>query len=230
MASPTVEDYLKRILLEEEQQGEGVREGGKEGGRLSTGDLAVAMGVTPGSATAMAKTLSESGLVEYEARAGVRLSRRGRKLAMHVLRRHRILELFLVRVLGLDWSEVHKEAEQLEHALSERVLDRLDALLGHPLVDPHGSPIPTAEGVLDSPNWVSLNECQVGKRVRIARVAGEDPQFLRFLDGLGLVPGVEVTVISRETLADAITLAAKDRPPVTLGSAAAARLFVKIES
>src|SRR6185503_20361208 len=102
-----------------------------------------AMNVAPGTATAMVKTLAESGLVDYEPRGGVRLTTKGEKLALHVLRRHRLVELFLVEALGLDWSEVDEEAEELEHAISDKVLGRIDKALGHPQVDPHGDPIPT---------------------------------------------------------------------------------------
>src|SRR6476620_7329433 len=107
------------------------------------GRLAAAMGVVPGTATTMVKTLADSGLVTYEPRSGTRLTAGGEKLALHVLRRHRLVEPFLVKTLGLDWSEVHEEAEELEHAISDKVLHRIDQLLGHPTTDPHGDPIPT---------------------------------------------------------------------------------------
>src|SRR5262245_13883010 len=125
VASSTVENYLKQLYLEQ-------RAGG--GQTIPMGRLATAMGVVPGTATSMVKALSDSGLVEYEPRTGVRLTPSGEQLALHVLRRHRLLELFLVKVLELDWSVVHEEADALEHALSDRVLERIDALLGHPTV------------------------------------------------------------------------------------------------
>src|SRR5438309_1705668 len=106
----------------------------------------------PATATTMVKALADSGLVAYEPRGGVRLTRGGEQLALHVLRRHRLVELFLVKVLGLDWSEVHAEADELEHAISDKVLDRIDGLLGRPSVDPHGDPIPSAKGkFIDAP-------------------------------------------------------------------------------
>ena len=137
MATSTVENYLKALYLEQSAADRGV---------VPMGRLAAAMNVVPGTATSMAKALADAGLVRYEPRAGVRLTSRGEQLALHVLRRHRLLELFLVRVLGLDWSAVHAEADQLEHAVSDAVLDRIDAVLGHPTTDPHGDPIPTATG------------------------------------------------------------------------------------
>ncbi len=138
MASSTVEDYLKTLYAVHQSSGDATN--------VPIGRLASAMGVVPGTATSMMKALADAGLVEYASRAGVRLSPRGERLALHVLRRHRIVELFLVEVLGLDWSVVHEEADLLEHAISDRVLEKLDLLLGSPRFDPHGDPIPTSEG------------------------------------------------------------------------------------
>ncbi|MEZ5289367.1 MAG: metal-dependent transcriptional regulator, partial [Vicinamibacterales bacterium] len=131
--SSTVENYLKAIFLGEAQLTEGQR-------LVPMGQLAAALGVAPGTATTMIKALSESGLVDYEPYNGVRLSPAGEKLAALVLRRHRLIELFLVRVMGLGWDEVHDEAEQLEHVVSDRLIERIDEMLGRPAVDPHGDP------------------------------------------------------------------------------------------
>src|SRR5580765_6417701 len=131
--SVTVENYLKQLYLSQQEEPERL---------VAMGKLAGAMGVVPGTATTMVKALADSGLVSYEPRGGVRLTRAGEQLALHVLRRHRLIELFLVKFLDLDWSEVHAEAEELEHAVSDKVLEKIDALLGHPVVDPHGDPIP----------------------------------------------------------------------------------------
>src|SRR6202035_1493346 len=171
------------------------------------GRLATAMGVVPGTATSMVKALSDSGLVEYEPRGGVRLTRAGEQLALHVLRRHRLVEVFLVKVLGLDWSEVHDEAEELEHAVSDKVLARMDALLEHPSSDPHGDPIPPAKGrPHPQPRRSTLADCEPGSSHRVARVIDQAPPFLQFLRKCGLVPGVEVTIERRDELADAIRL------------------------
>src|SRR5688500_17356504 len=137
MPSSTVENYLKTLYSEQQHAA---------GELVSMGAVAGAMNVAPGTATAMVKTLADAGLVDYEPRGGVRLSSKGEKLALHVLRRHRLVELFLVEVLGLDWSEVDEEAEELEHAISDKVLERIDALLEFPQVDPHGDPIPSSKG------------------------------------------------------------------------------------
>src|SRR5437879_3090443 len=152
MATSTVEDYLKSLYAEQQRGG---------GGLVAMGALAVAMNVAPGTATAMVKTLAEAGLVEYEPRGGVKLSAKGEKLALHVLRRHRLVELFLVEVLGLDWSEVDVEAEELEHAISDKVMARIDEILNHPQVDPHGDPIPTAKGKIAERRMTSLVECEL---------------------------------------------------------------------
>ena len=141
LPSSTVENYLKAIFL-----GEGQLPGDQR--LLPMGQLANALGVAPGTATTMIKALAESGLVEYEPYNGVRLSPAGSRLAALVLRRHRLVELFLVNVLGMRWDEVHEEAELLEHVVSDRLIERIDELLGHPEVDPHGDPIPSREGEL----------------------------------------------------------------------------------
>src|SRR5688572_28299492 len=144
MPSSTVENYLKTIYTEQQRHAGSAGEG--QGQLVAMGAMANAMGVTPGTATAMVKALAESGLVDYEPRGGVRLSAKGEKLALHVLRRHRLVELFLVEVLGLDWSEVDEEAEELEHAISDKVMARIDELLKFPKIDPHGDPIPSSTG------------------------------------------------------------------------------------
>jgi DtxR family transcriptional regulator, Mn-dependent transcriptional regulator len=191
------------------------------------GRLATAMGVVPGTATSMVKALSDSGLVEYEPRGGVRLTRSGEQLALHVLRRHRLVELFLVKVLGLDWSVVHDEADMLEHAISDRVLEKIDALLGHPTADPHGDPIPTAKGQLHEPRRMSLSDCPLEIPQQIARVLDQDPVFLQFAERSGLVPGSMVTVTKREPAAEAVRIRAGKKDEVSLGTAAAAKILVE---
>src|SRR4051794_41595464 len=157
MATRTVEDYLKNLYTQQQRGG---------GELVAMGVLAGAMNVAPGTATAMVKTLAEAGLVDYEPRGGVKLSGKGEKLALHVLRRHRLVELFLVEVLGLDWAEVDEEAEELEHAISDKVLAKIDELLKFPQVDPHGDPIPSSKGKLPSRTLASLAECDLGRPVR----------------------------------------------------------------
>jgi DtxR family Mn-dependent transcriptional regulator len=220
MASSTVEDYVKQIYLEQLAAADAAA-------LVSMGRLAAAMGVVPGTATSMVKALADAGLVEYEPRGGARLTRGGEKLALHVLRRHRLVELFLVKVLGLDWSEVHDEAEELEHAISDKVLERIDHVLGRPSVDPHGDPIPSARGKVDAARYASLADCAMSRTMRVARVIDQDAAFLQFVDRCGLVPGVSVTVEVRDELADAVWVRVGDRRPVTLGTVAAAKILVE---
>jgi DtxR family transcriptional regulator, Mn-dependent transcriptional regulator len=215
--SSTVEDYLKQLYL----GGQG------DGGMMPTGQLATMMGVVPGTATAMMKALADSGLVEYEPRQGARLTPRGEQLALHVLRRHRLVELFLVKVLGLDWSVVHAEAEALEHAISEVVLERIDAVLGHPTDDPHGDPIPTRKGQLRETARSSLADGPLHRPQRVARILDQSPEFLKFAEQHGLMPGAQVAVVGRETAAQAIKVRVAKRRPIALGVAAAEKILVE---
>jgi DtxR family Mn-dependent transcriptional regulator len=218
MPSPTVENYLKQIYLEQQRAPAEL---------VSMGKLATVMGVVPGTATSMIKALADSGLVRYEPRSGVRLTGGGEQLALHVLRRHRLVELFLVKVLGLDWSEVHAEAEELEHSISDKVLDRIDALLGHPSVDPHGDPIPTAGGDVISSPAKSLANCPLSQPMRVARIIDQEPSFLQFVNRCGLVPGVGVMVESRDDVAQAVVVRPQEQQPTTLGTNVAQKILVE---
>jgi DtxR family Mn-dependent transcriptional regulator len=218
MATSTVENYLKQLYLEQRAL--------SAGEMVSMGKLAAAMEVVPGTATSMVKTLADSSLVQYEPRSGVRLTHSGEQLALHVLRRHRLLEQFLVQVLGLDWSVVHDEADQLEHAVSDVVLERIDILLGHPTVDPHGDPIPSAKGQLDEPTRRSLADCPMGTPQRVARVLDQDAEFLQFLERQGLMPGATLTVEKREPQAQAVKVRSPRGEEVSLGLSTAAKILV----
>jgi DtxR family Mn-dependent transcriptional regulator len=221
MPSSTVENYVKQIYLEQQA---GTAD---PSGLVPMGRLASAMNVVPGTATSMIKTLADSGLVQYEPRGGVKLTAGGERLALHILRRHRLVELLLVKVLGLDWSEVHAEAEELEHAVSDKVLDRIDAYLGRPSVDPHGDPIPSAKGKVPTASHESLATCAVEKEFRVARVMDQDAAFLQFVERCGLMPGVTVTVLVRDKLADAVWIRPGERRSVPLGTSAAAKILVE---
>jgi len=176
------------------------RSGAEPGALCPMGRLAAAVGVTPGTATTMAKSMAASGLVEYQPRGGVRLTARGGRVADGMLRRHRLVEQFLVEVLEMDWADVHDEAEELEHAVSEKVLARIDAKLGHPEVDPHGSPIPRAgrggwtRQAREEASFSDLLTCPRGERLEVVRIVDHDAAFLRYLQRRGLVLGAEVTV------------------------------------
>lgn len=218
MHSSTTENYLKHLLLLQQRQ--------TDVAPVPTGKLATSLDITPGTATVMVKTMAESGLMDYESRSGVRLTAAGEKLALDVLRRHRLVELFLVQVLGLDWSEVHEEAEILEHAVSEKVLERIDEYLGRPAFDPHGDPIPNAAGQVESRQLWRLDECQAGQRVLVSQVENQDPAFLRFAETKGLTPGSTFTIHMSDTMADAITIQRDGSEPLVIGTAAARKVYV----
>ncbi len=216
MASLTVENYVKAIYQIGSPEG---------GGPAATGQIAAALGVSPGTVTSMLKTLNESNLATYTPYEGVRLTPAGAALALRVLRRHRLIELFLVKTLDLTWDEVHEEAEHMEHAVSDLLVDRIDAFLGHPETDPHGDPIPKADGTIEAGSSNTLADCQVGDRVRLARVLDQSPEFLRYLSQAGLELGVAVEMVAVEVEADVITIRVGDRK-ATLGRLAAEKLLV----
>jgi DtxR family Mn-dependent transcriptional regulator len=219
LASSTVENYLKAIYLGTSVLREGQR-------LLPMGQLATALGVAPGTATTMVKTLAESGLAEYEPYAGVVLTPAGAKLAALVVRRHRLIELFLVQVLGFGWDEVHEEAEQLEHAASNRLIDRIDEMLGRPSADPHGDPIPDAEGSFSPQNAQSLLTCPIHTSVTVTRVVDQDKAFLRFIESNDLKPGQSICVEERDAASDSVRLRGHGDRTITIGARAASKLLV----
>lgn len=216
--SSTVENYLKEVYLGVSRLPPGTR-------LLPMGQLATALRVAPGTATTMVKALAESGLVEYEPYNGVCLTAAGNRLAATVLRRHRLVELFLVQVIGMRWDEVHDDAEQLEHVVSDRLIDRIDEMLGHPETDPHGDPIPGPEGTIRERHLETLLSCPVGERVTVARVTDQDAAFLQFVERHGLKPGEAVVVEGRDDSADAVRLRV-GADVVTIGTRAASKLLV----
>jgi DtxR family Mn-dependent transcriptional regulator len=167
-------------------------------GAVSTNDLAERLGVTPGSASAMVRKLSEVGLVEHEPYHGVRLTQRGRRVALEVLRHHRLIELFLAEELGMPWDRVHAEAEVLEHAISEDLEKLIADRLGHPKLDPHGDPIPTARFEIDERPTRSLDELSPGAAGRFVRVSDSEPEMLRYLADQGIALGDHLRVTGRQ--------------------------------
>jgi DtxR family Mn-dependent transcriptional regulator len=217
MPSITVENYLKHILLLTEDTD----------GLVSMGALAASLDVVPGTVTTMVKSLATERLVDHRPRQGVRLTEKGRLTALGVIRRHRLVETFLVNVLKMDWSSVHSEAEQLEHAISDDVLDRLDALLGHPTTDPHGDPIPSAQGKLHSQIYATLATCALAKPLRIVRVTEQSAEFLQFAEQTGLLPGASVRVTDRNLAAGLVTLKRSSGQTPALSLAAAGKILVE---
>jgi DtxR family Mn-dependent transcriptional regulator len=217
VASSTVENYLKHILLLAEETD----------GLVSMGALAGALQVVPGTVTTMVKALADAGLAEHRPRQGVQLTDAGRHMALSVLRKHRLVETFLVNVLKMDWSAVHAEAEQLEHAVSDEVLDRLDALLGHPATDPHGDPIPSRQGKLSSQVYATLATCAVAKPLRVVRITDQTAEFLRFAEQNGLRPGAAMRLIDRNLAAGLVTLRKPGGRSFVVGLAAAGSILVE---
>lgn len=220
LPSQTVENYLKTIYLAQTEATEA-------GALVPMGRLASALGVVPGTATTMMKALAESGLVHYEPYMGVRLTASGERLATLVLRRHRLVELFLVKVLGMSWAEVHDEAERLEHAVSERLIDLIDEMLGRPSVDPHGDPIPTAEGTVAQTDGVALISAPVNVPQRVTRIVDQESDFLRFIEDHELMPGQIVVVTEHDGMADALRLRSGSGRETTLGTRTASKILVR---
>lgn len=216
MTSLTVENYLKTIFQICQGQNDET---------AATGQVATALNVSPGTVTSMLKTLNESGLATYTPYEGVRLTPAGSALALRVLRRHRLIELFLVRTLNLSWDAVHEEAENMEHAVSDLLIDRIDAFLGNPRVDPHGDPIPGRDGSIESPARRTLAECKVGESFRLARVVDQSPEFLRYLTESGLPLGTEGKVVANRSEAGIVTVTIAGHE-TTLGHKAAQMILV----
>jgi len=186
--SSAIEDYAKAIYALELRAGDAV----------TTNALAERLGVTPGSASGMVKRLAELGLVEHEPYRGVQLTEDGRRVALEVIRHHRLLELYLVHSLGVPWDRVHEEAEVLEHVLSEELEELIAAKLGNPTRDPHGDPIPTRELTIEEEPTQSLQSLEAGASGRFTRVSDSDPEMLRFLADRGISPGDTFEVIDKQ--------------------------------
>jgi len=182
-----VQDYAKAIYTLESRDG-----------AASTTDLATLLEVRPASVSGMLRKLSALGLVEHERYRGVRLTERGRRVALEVIRHHRLVELFLVKSLGMTWDEVHAEAEVLEHALSEELEELISAKLGNPTVDPHGDPIPSRALTVSEPATKTLDLLETGEQATFVRISDSDPEMLRFLGARGIVPGTVLELVERQ--------------------------------
>ena len=195
--SDAVEDYAKAIYALARRS---------EGGPVTTNALADRLRVTPASASAMIRKLADQGLATFEPYKGVRLTADGERVALEVLRHHRLLELYLAEHLGVPWDRVHEEAEALEHVLSEYLEQRIAAKLGEPTHDPHGDPIPTADLVVDEHPTVSLAALDPGSRGRFVRVSDSDPEMLRYLESRGITLGDELEVVERQPFDGPVTV------------------------
>jgi DtxR family transcriptional regulator, Mn-dependent transcriptional regulator len=216
--SAAVQDYAKAVYALEAREGEAV----------STNDLAERLGVTPGSVSAMVRKLSEVGLLEHEPYRGVRLTDQGRRVALEVLRHHRLIELFLAEELGMSWDRVHAEAEVLEHVISEELEQLIAARLGDPRLDPHGDPIPTAGFEIEERPTRSLDDLAVGTAGRFVRVSDSDPAMLRYLAEQGIALGDRLEVAGRQPFGGPVFVRLGDREQ-PLGGELARAMRIEVE-
>lgn len=193
--SEPVEDYLKAIYELEQS-----------GAAAGTNELAARLGIAPASVSGMVRRLADQELIAHERYKGARLTDAGRRAALRTIRRHRVIETYLTRALGYPWDRVHDEAERLEHACSDELVDRMAAAVGEPEHDPHGAPIPTREGTVDERRYASIADLEVGDAVCVRRVSDEDGDRLRYLAELGIVPGVQLEVLERAPFEGPITV------------------------
>lgn len=218
MPSSTVEDYLKAIYQLSRQE--------PEVKQVPLGAITSQLSLTAGTVTTMMKYLQSEDYLNYEPRKGVTLKQKGEKAALEVLRRHRLIETFLVEVLKLDWADVHAEAEVLEHAISDTLIERIDDMLGHPTHDPHGDPIPTVDGQIIRESFIALSEA-TESHYQLMRVTRDDADYLNWLSKHELHPGQTLRVLSRDELAGVITMQIGDSSPFQISQAAAKALLVK---
>jgi len=181
-----VEDYLKAIYAI-----------GRGSVAVATNDIAQRLNLTPASVSGMVRRLADQGLLSYERYRGVTLTDTGRRAALRTLRRHRVIEAYLSGALDYPWDRVHDEAERLEHAASDELVDRMAAAIGEPVVDPHGAPIPSREGLVDETEYLSLADLGAGYGAKVVRVSDDDPEMLRYLGELAIIPGAELVVVSK---------------------------------
>jgi DtxR family Mn-dependent transcriptional regulator len=224
MLSESTENYLKAIYELQQQSG-----------RVSTNMLAERLGVAAGSVTGMLKKLAEERprLVNYERHHGASLTPAGRKIALEVIRHHRLIELYLQQALGYTWDAVHQEAERLEHVISEELEDRIAEMLGHPAFDPHGDPIPGKDGTVPEQVAPPLSDLAAGQSGRVARVSDGDPALLRYLAELGIIPSATLTVAEKAPFGGPLHVrvgAQSDSPAHALGREVTDQVFVEVGS
>lgn len=217
--SRSIEDYLKAILELESR-----------GTPAQTSAIAEILAVAPPSVSGMLKKLAEALFITHEPYRGVTLTSTGRRTALKVVRRHRILESYLTSMLGYDWDTVHDEAERLEHAVSDQLIDRMALALGNPRYDPHGAPIPTTGGEVEEPHHTPLTDVPVGETAALRMVNDKDPEQLRYLGTLGLKPGVAFEVVSRQPFRGPVAIRLLGPEPVEqiLGHELAATLWCEV--
>ncbi|MCC6317495.1 MAG: metal-dependent transcriptional regulator [Gemmatimonadaceae bacterium] len=211
-----VEDYLKAIYAIEQS-----------GAAAGTNEVAARLAIAAASVSGMVRRLADQGLVSYERYRGVRLTEAGRRAALRTIRRHRVIEAYLAKALGYAWDRVHEEAERLEHAASDELIDRMAEAIGAPLTDPHGHPIPTRDGTIDETPHRTLSDLVAGQRSRVMHVSDEDAELLRYLARIGIRPGVQVTLTERAPFDGPLTLRV-GKGNVQVGHALASRVMVEV--
>lgn len=212
--SEAIEDFLKAIyLLQQEHE------------RVQTSMLADALGITAPSTTEMAKKLAKANLVVHEPYRGIQLTQAGERIALEIIRHHRLIELFLVEALGYAWDEVHEEAERMEHAVSERLAERIAEYLSNPRFDPHGDPIPSAEGSVAERALTLLSEWSLHQQGRVARLVDQSPDMLRYLAEKGLIVGASVQVVARDPFDGPLSLVVNDEAQI-IGKNVAAHVLI----
>ena len=216
--SPNIQDYAKAVYALQVRQGDAV----------STTDLAERLGVTAGSVSGMVRKLSELGLVKHERYRGVRLTEQGRRVALEVLRHHRLIELFLANELGMSWDRVHAEAEVLEHVLSDELEQLIAERLGHPTLDPHGDPIPSPRFEINEGQTRSLDELESGDAGRFVRVSDSDPEMLRYLAEQGIELGSQLELTGRQPFGGPVFVQVGERE-LALGGELARAMRIEVE-
>jgi len=215
MGSLTEENYIKSIYSLSQAKGE-----------VFVSELAQKLEVKLPSVNSMVKKLAAKAIVDYAPYKGIKLTEKGKKVALGIIRKHRLAELFLVKVMGLGWEEVHEIAEQLEHVNSERFYNRMDELLNYPKADPHGEPIPDNQGKLPADKRTPLSKVNIGKSVKVVAVSFDEKSFLDHLNTKGLRIGDTITVRKRETFDGSVTIK-KSKKEITISHQVAERLFVE---
>ncbi|MBN7816468.1 metal-dependent transcriptional regulator [Algoriphagus pacificus] len=217
MASQTEENYLKSLFNL-----------ANEAGEVNISELAQQMQVSMPTVNSMVKNLQKSGWVIYEKYRPVTLTTSGQKAAALIIRKHRLTEMFLVNKMGFGWEEVHEIAEQVEHIHAPKFFDRMDEMMGHPLLDPHGSPIPDKQGRIQEINFLTLSKCKVGQQVILAALTNSSTEFLEFLNSRNLSLGKELKIISIETYDQSMVVTYDGHPSETLSEKVCERLLVRV--
>lgn len=217
MASSTEENYLKALYNLSNNQGE-----------VSISDLAQSLKVSMPTANSMVKSLQKSDWVVYEKYKPVTLTPKGQREAALIIRKHRLTEMFLVKKMGFGWEEVHEVAEQIEHIHAPKFFERMDEMLGHPTIDPHGSPIPDNQGRMKEFSYTPLSTCKAGQTVQLTALTNSSTEFLEFLNSRKLALGTELKVLSREAYDLSLVVSYKNHPHETLSEKVSERLLVRV--